>query len=118
MPTRLISHSSVMPDFSFTRLRTSSPKASRSAALASPVLIRKLVCFSLTCAPPIIKPRQPAWSISCQALWPGGFLKVEPPVLARIGWLRSEEHTSELQSHVNLVCRLLLEKKKVSHEDR
>src|SRR6266571_4511293 len=27
---------------------------------------------------------------------------------------RSEEHTSELQSHVNLVCRLLLEKKKIS----
>src|SRR5260370_20896001 len=29
----------------------------------------------------------------------------------RLG-LRSEEHTSELQSHLNLVCRLLLEKKK------
>src|SRR5690242_21529690 len=29
----------------------------------------------------------------------------------RHAW-RSEEHTSELQSHVNLVCRLLLEKKK------
>src|SRR5438477_9667756 len=28
---------------------------------------------------------------------------------------RSEEHTSELQSHVNLVCRLLLEKKKPPH---
>src|SRR5690242_21495764 len=28
------------------------------------------------------------------------------------GTTRSEEHTSELQSHVNLVCRLLLEKKK------
>src|SRR5260370_32645543 len=28
---------------------------------------------------------------------------------------RSEEHTSELQSHLNLVCRLLLEKKKLSH---
>src|SRR5947207_5040882 len=27
---------------------------------------------------------------------------------------RSEEHTSELQSHSDLVCRLLLEKKKVS----
>src|SRR5260370_14140284 len=26
--------------------------------------------------------------------------------------MRSEEHTSELQSHLNLVCRLLLEKKK------
>src|SRR5260370_31474900 len=28
---------------------------------------------------------------------------------------RSEEHTSELQSHLNLVCRLLLEKKKNIH---
>src|SRR5260370_13250605 len=27
---------------------------------------------------------------------------------------RSEEHTSELQSHLNLVCRLLLEKKKTA----
>src|SRR5260370_30841083 len=35
---------------------------------------------------------------------------------------RSEEHTSELQSHLNLVCRLLLEKKKnnnrLEYEDR
>src|SRR5690242_21153516 len=31
---------------------------------------------------------------------------------AGVGATRSEEHTSELQSHVNLVCRLLLEKKK------
>src|SRR5690242_20986487 len=29
--------------------------------------------------------------------------------------VRSEEHTSELQSHVNLVCRLLLEKKKFEY---
>src|SRR2546428_10189565 len=28
---------------------------------------------------------------------------------------RSEEHTSELQSRSDLVCRLLLEKKKISH---
>src|SRR2546430_7508217 len=28
---------------------------------------------------------------------------------------RSEEHTSELQSQSNLVCRLLLEKKKINH---
>src|SRR5882762_11990230 len=33
-----------------------------------------------------------------------------PPPLCRR--TRSEEHTSELQSHLNLVCRLLLEKKK------
>src|SRR5207237_10234847 len=31
---------------------------------------------------------------------------------ARVNAKRSEEHTSELQSHLNLVCRLLLEKKK------
>src|SRR5260370_31844890 len=30
--------------------------------------------------------------------------------------LRSEEHTSELQSHLNLVCRLLLEKKNYTSE--
>src|SRR5205807_6168178 len=30
---------------------------------------------------------------------------------------RSEEHTSELQSPCNLVCRLLLEKKKILHRD-
>src|SRR5260370_32689506 len=29
---------------------------------------------------------------------------------------RSEEHTSELQSHLNLVCRLLLEKKDPDHQ--
>src|SRR5256884_3919995 len=30
-------------------------------------------------------------------------------------WTRSEEHTSELQSRLHLVCRLLLEKKKKNH---
>src|SRR5260370_10365041 len=32
--------------------------------------------------------------------------------LGNLNGSRSEEHTSELQSHLNLVCRLLLEKKK------
>src|SRR5436190_15076182 len=31
-------------------------------------------------------------------------------------WARSEEHTSELQSHSDLVCRLLLEKKKTEKD--
>src|SRR5260370_13651590 len=35
------------------------------------------------------------------------------PVRRRSHGKRSEEHTSELQSHLNLVCRLLLEKKKL-----
>src|SRR5260370_21107893 len=34
------------------------------------------------------------------------------------GLRRSEEHTSELQSHLNLVCRLLLEKKKTTTHTR
>src|SRR5690242_21576014 len=34
------------------------------------------------------------------------------------GAVRSEEHTSELRSHVNLVCRLLLEKKKQNSTPR
>src|SRR5437588_8213410 len=34
----------------------------------------------------------------------------------QIGIGRSEEHTSELQSHSDLVCRLLLEKKKKRHK--
>src|SRR5690242_21526250 len=36
------------------------------------------------------------------------------PMTVRARVFRSEEHTSELQSHVNLVCRLLLEKKKTN----
>src|SRR5947207_10753091 len=43
-------------------------------------------------------------SITEKVLHPFGF---QPP------FGRSEEHTSELQSHSDLVCRLLLEKKKI-----
>src|SRR3989344_7735819 len=38
----------------------------------------------------------------------GGY--IYPTIADAGGYNRSEEHTSELQSHVNLVCRLLLEK--------
>src|SRR2546430_12949413 len=44
------------------------------------------------------------------ALWIGTFHGIAHRLL-RLHW-RSEEHTSELQSQSNLVCRLLLEKKK------
>src|SRR5215211_9445792 len=42
---------------------------------------------------------------SCRCRWPP----------SRGPSARSEEHTSELQSHSDLVCRLLLEKKKTGH---
>src|SRR3989442_7040813 len=49
--------------------------------------------------------------------------QLNPDVVHHIGfgndavlfWRRSEEHTSELQSRPHLVCRLLLEKKKINH---
>src|ERR1700694_1075898 len=85
IPIRLISQCSSIPEFSFTRARTVSPRDSISWPVAAPVWIRKLQCISDTCAPPTRKPRQPAASISFQALSPSGFLKVEPPVFSRIG---------------------------------
>src|SRR5438034_7558301 len=38
--------------------------------------------------------------------------RIRPSRRSPLGGWRSEEHTSELQSHSDLVCRLLLEKKK------
>src|SRR5260370_35481238 len=43
------------------------------------------------------------------------FEEVETAERGKLVQHRSEEHTSELQSHLNLVCRLLLEKKKTWH---
>src|SRR2546422_8308440 len=48
---------------------------------------------------------QTATSLQFAKVWRG-------PGSAACGPLRSEEHTSELQSRLHLVCRLLLEKKK------
>src|SRR5690606_41163679 len=50
--------------------------------------------------------RRPAWPASCR-----GASRPRCPAASTIAG-RSEEHTSELQSRENLVCRLLLEKKK------
>src|SRR5260370_32632476 len=49
----------------------------------------------------LLPPQQidPEWLLRHQQSW------------KKPGFNRSEEHTSELQSHLNLVCRLLLEKK-------
>src|SRR2546428_3610866 len=42
----------------------------------------------------------------------------QPPVGPREEGVRSEEHTSELQSRSDIVCRLLLEKKKINFDIR
>src|SRR5688572_9322118 len=54
-----------------------------------------------------IKARDEFWSDTANRV-----RRSKPFVAASVGPYRSEEHTSELQSQSNLVCRLLLEKKK------
>src|SRR5260370_23465636 len=66
-----------------------------------------------------------SWTCGTSSAWPGSRASCRPmlyasPVTRAIRWRRtrrSEEHTSELQSHLNLVCRLLLEKKKLKCRD-
>src|SRR6266480_7156266 len=58
------------------------------------------------------------WACSfacCAFIWSSCaivMLGTDFPLATDLTRLRSEEHTSELQSHVNLLCRLLLEKQK------
>src|SRR5438046_4946292 len=63
--------------------------------------------------------RRAGCDVSCRAA-AGAALRLEGLYragLPRAVGLRSEEHTSELQSLTNLVCRLLLEKKKMNNID-
>src|SRR5256885_11253811 len=50
--------------------------------------------------------------LNFDASWETAERVLEKPKLYIVVFVRSEEHTSELQSPCNLVCRLLLEKKK------
>src|SRR2546426_3314471 len=64
-----------------------------------------------------------AGAMRAESIWPGGTSGVlgSANYFQFLGrWLtnRSEEHTSELQSPCNLVCRLLLEKKKKETNSR
>src|SRR5262249_60696066 len=73
----------------------------RSSDLANPT--------SVIASTPNQQARQPARAAACGSPAPKCCpTSVEPAI-------RSEEHTSELQSLTNLVCRLLLEKKKQKH---
>src|SRR5438034_6172893 len=75
--------------------------------------ITEIYTLSLHDALPILMKRRPR---SCVAVSSAAAKRPSstPPPAAPTG--RSEEHTSELQSHSDLVCRLLLEKKK--HQQR
>src|SRR2546422_5788767 len=96
-----------------SRARSVCPPSSASIpSLASPLQL------------PPLRPRRSISSSSSRSFW--GEMSGESPLssdldflktilnceLVKSDWRRSEEHTSELQSRLHLVCRLLLEKKK------
>src|SRR5438034_3907778 len=56
-------------------------------------------------------------SARSRAFLPASLASTMAAFVATSPWARSEEHTSELQSHSDLVCRLLLEKKKGEKTD-
>src|SRR5690349_22898874 len=60
-----------------------------------------------------VVPRHPTWGLTLTAI-PGSIAGAF--VAVHISQHRSEEHTSELQSRRDLVCRLLLEKKKKNNK--
>src|SRR2546426_3048109 len=73
--------------------------------------------------PPSLRKKRPELTkrfervvMKCLAKHPDDRYADAAALLADLRDFRSEEHTSELQSPCNLVCRLLLEKKKYDHE--
>src|SRR2546430_9700637 len=103
---RARSVSSLMPSASPWMILAASPKAVR-ACTGSPPASYSLPNAAWTCQRSPGKPRSTAiWAASRK--WPMA-CSLCPSHAAKT---RSEEHTSELQSQSNLVCRLLLEKKK------
>src|SRR5260370_19202999 len=100
---------SFFPDHNFSLPVTPSPllcaPGHSGTTLGLPSILEAL---ATTSHPPAEFPFWATPSICTAPPWVGHWLGVG-------GSFRSEEHTSELQSHLNLVCRLLLEKKK--HDD-
>src|SRR2546422_5260713 len=66
----------------------------------------------------VLQPRRCAGAAHPHTAWLLGVRDTRAPVQSHRRRRRSEEHTSELQSRLHLVCRLLLEKKnkKKAHE--
>src|SRR5260370_9564289 len=85
----------------------------RSTLFPYTTLFRSLDGFERMLTPELIKRFDVKAGLKVECRWSGG-PHFFPGTIAgrRSNGIRSEEHTSELQSHLNLVCRLLLEKKK------
>src|SRR2546430_5436267 len=91
--------------FPYTTLSRSPPETASHSWLALTAIRSAPAVPTIT--PPPGHPRTPA---AARLVSPDELPEV--PVRTATAMARSEEHTSELQSQSNLVCRLLLEKKK------
>src|SRR2546429_6174677 len=71
------------------------------------VLCRQRQCFSDIASQHVCAANFREWTLECfrNGFFDGAFFRSNPQIASR-----SEEHTSELQSRLHLVCRLLLEK--------
>src|SRR5260370_20997765 len=96
---------------------TPASAARKTRIIATPSIVNGQLVCQARCRR--VLPGSPVRSPSCVPAIEGSFLftlaaEICVPLLSA-SRERSEEHTSELQSHLNLVCRLLLEKKKTTH---
>src|SRR5207249_9847850 len=98
---------------------------SKSRSIVAPHTTAASQRLSLNAAPPISAPRRRGRGTSSRRVSGGGDARAAAPgrggirlrpACAAGSRRQSEEHTSELQSRFDLVCRLLLEKKKNKNE--
>src|SRR2546422_7935518 len=86
----------------------------RSTLFPYTTLFRSLRSVKRRSPPAVVGPERGACARRC-SLSPGTIPSRPGTPESRVA-LRSEEHTSELQSRLHLVCRLLLEKKKKKND--
>src|SRR5207247_7091368 len=87
----------------------------RQLALENLALHQQLAVYKRTMTRPRLRAADRFFWVGLARVWAGWrqpLVIVTPDTVLRWQRHRSEEHTSELQSRVDLVCRLLLEKKK------
>src|SRR2546426_3001033 len=92
-----------------TRVRSQGLRVTLSAECSVDEPIANSSMFDL---PSITAPALTSRSVTVASYGGTKFSRILEPHVVRTPLVRSEEHTSELQSPCNLVCRLLLEKKK------
>src|SRR2546427_6082720 len=99
------------------RLSYSMTKTSCTSTFTPGILILMRFCLTFASESPILIPKSDT-SVVLKCAMSMTSDSVSSYCSAFTADDRSEEHTSELQSQSNLVCRLLLEKKKTTHPHR